>query len=106
MLNAALSMMQSLAAGIASNLPALIPAALSILTEISAGPVSYTHLDVYKRQQIHGGDHGKPKQHPYGEHGEHIHIYVWQQGEKRPKRTVRNVNAEERIVYKDILGDD
>ena len=56
--------------------------------------------------QIHGGDHGKPKQHPYGEHGEHIHIYVWQQGEKRPKRTVRNVNAEERIVYKDILGDD
>lgn len=56
--------------------------------------------------QIHGGDHGKPKQHPYGEHGEHIHIYVWQQGEKRPKRTVRNANAEERIVYKDILGDD
>lgn len=56
--------------------------------------------------QIHGGDHGKPKQHPYGEHGEHIHIYVWQQGEKRPKRTVRNANAEEKIIYKDILGGD
>ena len=25
--------------------------------------------------QIHGGDHGHPKQHPFGKHGEHLHDY-------------------------------
>lgn len=56
------------------------------------------------KAQIHGGGHGRPKLHPYGEHGEHIHDYRWVQGSKIPERTTRNASAEELIAHSDILG--
>ena len=30
-----------------------------------------------KYKEIHTTNHGKPKAHPFGEHGEHGHIYQW-----------------------------
>lgn len=53
--------------------------------------------------QVHGGDHGHPKQHPFGTHGEHVHDYVWGT-EKRPEQPGREATAEERMHHKDILG--
>lgn len=55
--------------------------------------------------QIHGGDHGHPKQHPFGQHGEHVHDYTWT-GQDKPDRPGREATAEERIWHKDILGGD
>jgi len=55
--------------------------------------------------QIHGGDHGHPKQHPFGKHGEHIHDYTWT-AQAKPERPGREATAEERIWHKDILGGD
>lgn len=56
------------------------------------------------KMQIHGGDHGQPKRHPYGRHGEHIHDYTWRPGQDKPNRPARDALAEERIWHKDILG--
>ena len=36
----------------------------NINKNIQIGPVSYTHLDVYKRQQQHRGDFGTASHHP------------------------------------------
>lgn len=54
--------------------------------------------------QIHGGDHGHPKQHPYGRHGEHIHEYIWNEESKKPERTTREATDKERKQHADILG--
>lgn len=55
-------------------------------------------------KQIHGGNHGHPKQHPFGIHGEHVHDYVWHDGADKPDRTTREATEEERIRHKNILG--
>lgn len=52
--------------------------------------------------QIHSGNHGKPKQHPYGQHGEHHHYYIWKDN-KQPLRTVDELTDNERKEHKDIL---
>lgn len=57
-------------------------------------------------KQIHGGNHGHPKRHPYGYHGEHAHDYVWNPGSKNPDRTDREASEAERIQHSDILGGD
>ena len=33
--------------------------------------------DGWKVSEIHTSDHGNPKHHSYGSHGEHIHYYEW-----------------------------
>lgn len=53
--------------------------------------------------QIHGGDHGHPKQHPFGKHGEHLHDYIWS-GQGKPEQPGREATEDERIQHKDILG--
>ena len=57
-------------------------------------------------QQIHGGDHGQPKHHPFGKHGEHIHDYTWPQDGGKPDKPARDPTREDRIKHKDILGGD
>lgn len=59
------------------------------------------------RMQIHGGDHGKRQNHPFGKRGEHVHEYDWPADSKHPIRTVREATEQERIQHADILeGDD
>lgn len=55
------------------------------------------------KTQIHSGDHCKPKHHPYGKHGEHLHNYVWKDGERTPTRTVEELTNKERKEHSDIL---
>ena len=53
-------------------------------------------------KQIHPTDHGNPKQHPYGENGEHTHTYKWKDGTLEERR-IRNITDSERKVNGDIL---
>ena len=62
--------------------------------------------DGLMKTQIHGGNHGNKKRHPYGYHGEHAHDYVWNPGSKNPDRTDREASETERIQHSDILGGD
>ncbi|MEG0854833.1 MAG: phage minor capsid protein, partial [Angelakisella sp.] len=52
--------------------------------------------------QINSGSHGNPKKHPYGEHGEHGHDILWQDG-KIVSRMPRELTVEERKEHADIL---
>lgn len=59
--------------------------------------------DAVIKQQIHGGNHGQPKNHPFGKHGEHIHDYTWYPDREKPDRPAREVSDAERIANADIL---
>ena len=52
---------------------------------------------------IHGGDHGLPKFHQYGNYGEHVHEFIWIPGEKHPREITRELTDLERIQYADII---
>ncbi|KEH97205.1 phage minor head protein [Clostridium botulinum] len=54
-------------------------------------------------KQIHSGHHNRPKQHPYGKHGEHIHIYKWDKEGKMISREVKELTEKERRQHRDIL---
>ena len=56
-----------------------------------------------KRLEINTDDHGNPKMHPYGEKGEHIHHYAWNEEGTLRKKTVRELTENERKENRDIL---
>lgn len=60
--------------------------------------------DAVIKQQIHGGNHGQPKKHPFGNRGEHVHDYTWYPDREKPDRPARNASDAERIAHADILG--
>lgn len=53
-------------------------------------------------RQTHSGPHKNPKQHPYGNNGEHAHDYKWENG-KIVERTTRALTDDERKESGDIL---
>ena len=53
--------------------------------------------------QIHSGHHDRPDKHPYGENGEHKHIYTWHKDKPKPDRTSEELNDEDRHQNKDII---
>lgn len=59
--------------------------------------------DGMKEHDIHTTDHGHPKQHPYGEHGEHVEIYEWNEDGSLRSITRRELTDEERKENGDIL---
>ena len=38
---------------------------------------AFYNKDGWNSMEIHVTDHNRPKWHPYGGHGEHIHYYTW-----------------------------
>lgn len=57
-------------------------------------------------KQIHAGNHGHPKQHSFGTHGEHAHDVYWDKNGKS-HRPARELTNQERRENADILkGDD
>ena len=54
-------------------------------------------------RQVHTGHHGKPKLHPYGQHGEHGHDFIRDETGKIIDRTTRELTDEERKENSDIL---
>lgn len=53
-------------------------------------------------RQVSNGPHSNPKQHPYGEKGEHAHDILWEDG-KIVGRPVRELTDDERKENADIL---
>lgn len=53
--------------------------------------------------QIHSAGHHKPKQHPFGIHGEHHHYYTWTDGQEHPNRTTDELTDQERKEHGDLL---
>jgi hypothetical protein len=59
--------------------------------------------DGRQTKQITNNNHGHPKSHPYGTHGEHAHDYEWDNGSKIPRRNTRELTDEERREAGDML---
>ena len=54
-------------------------------------------------KQISNNDHGKPKAHPYGSHGEHAHDYLYDEKGNLTGRPMRELEDFERKENGDIL---
>lgn len=64
---------------------------------------NYYDADGRQTKQISNNNHGNPKQHPYGEHGEHAHDYIYGEDGKLKERPMRELTAQERKENNDIL---
>lgn len=64
---------------------------------------SFYGEDGTKVKDIHTDDHGYPKQHEYGAHGEHAHDYEWDADGRLKNKTTREISQEERERSGDIL---
>ena len=77
------------------------------ITEIvrGKGGIERNYYDENGRQykQIANNDHGNPKQHPFGKHGEHAHDYVYSASGKLLNRPARELTDAERKEMEDIL---
>lgn len=73
-------------------------------SKTSKGSINRTLYDADGKmvKQINPNNHGNPKQHPYGENGEHAHDIIWQDG-KIIGRPARNLTEKERKEHSDIL---
>lgn len=68
------------------------------------GGIERNYYDGDGRQikQISNNNHGKPKQHSYGIHGEHAHDYTYDK-DGRVRRSIRELTDDERKENGDIL---
>ena len=64
---------------------------------------NYYGSDGKQTKQISNNDHGHPKAHDYGEHGEHAHDYIYDDSGELLDRLSRELNDEERKENGDIL---
>ena len=64
---------------------------------------SFYNANGMKSMDIHTTDHGYPKQHPYGQHGEHAHDYEWDTNGRLKNKTTRELTDDERERNGDIL---
>ncbi len=64
---------------------------------------NYYGPDRKEFKQISNNDHGKPKQHPFGKHGEHAHDYIYDEDGNLIGRPIRELTDEERKENADIL---
>lgn len=64
---------------------------------------NYYGNDKMQSKQICNNDHGHPKQHPFGKHGEHAHDYKYDANGKLLSRDARELTDEERKENSDIL---
>lgn len=69
------------------------------------GGIDRNYYDESGRQakQISNNNHGHPKQHNYGEHGEHAHDYIYDKTGKLIGRPIRELSDKERKENGDIL---
>lgn len=65
---------------------------------------SFYDKNGWKTMEIHTDNHGNPKKHPYGKHGEHIHYYEWDyETGNLPKKRVDDIPDNVRKENEDIL---
>lgn len=73
--------------------------------ESSKGGIERNYYNSSGKQfkQISNNDHGNPKLHAYGKHGEHVHDYIYDDDGKLIDRPMRALTKEERSENDDIL---
>lgn len=64
---------------------------------------NYYGPDGKQEKQISNNDHGNPKLHSFGKHGEHAHDYIYASDGKLKGRPMRELTDEERKENEDIL---
>lgn len=64
---------------------------------------NYYDKDGKQSKQISNHNHGNPKQHDYGDNGEHAHDYIYDKDGNLVDRTTRELSDEERKENDDIL---
>lgn len=64
---------------------------------------NYYGPDGRQQKQISNNNHGNPKLHPFGKHGEHAHDYIYAEDGRLKGRPVRELTDEERKENEDIL---
>ena len=64
---------------------------------------SYYDENGIKIRDVHTTDHGNPKKHPYGVHGEHAHDYAWNDDGSMNSKIDRPLTDLERKENEDIL---
>lgn len=69
------------------------------------GGIDRNYYDEIGRQvkQVSNHDHGQPEKHPFGEHGEHAHDYIYDDSGKLVSRKPRDLDEKERKENGDIL---
>lgn len=69
------------------------------------GGIDRNYYDKLGKQskQISNNNHGHPKSHDYGEHGEHAHDYIYDDNGELMDRPIRELTDEERKENSDIL---
>lgn len=64
---------------------------------------THYNSDGKKDWELHTSDHGNPKMHPFGEHGEHVHEFSWHDDGRLRSKQPRELTALEKKAYEDIL---
>ena len=64
---------------------------------------NYYGNDGRQIKQVSNNNHGKPKVHPFGKHGEHAHDYTYDENGNLIRHEARDLNVEEREENSDIL---
>ena len=69
------------------------------------GGIDRNYYDENGKQtkQISNHNHGNPKHHDYGKHGEHAHDYIYDENGNLVDRTIRELSDKERKENDDIL---
>jgi hypothetical protein len=73
----------------------------NVITQVNSakGGISRNYYDSDGRweKQITNNNHGNPKYHPFGSHGEHAHDIIWEDGKivGRPKRELTEAERKE-----------
>lgn len=80
------------------------PSGITQVTRKNGG-IDRNYYDETGRQttQISNHNHGQPGKHPYGEHGEHAHDYIYDGEGKLKARPARNLTEKERKENGDFL---
>lgn len=73
--------------------------------ENAKGGIDRNYLNSKGKQfkQISNHDHGNPREHPFGKHGEHAHDYIYDEDGNLVARPIRELNDDERKENADIL---
>ena len=85
-----------------SKLPRILSQIMFEMTERSMYAVFYDE-DGWKAKDIHLSNHGNPKHHSFGEHGEHIDLYEWNEDGSVKRIERRELTDDERKENEDIL---
>ena len=64
---------------------------------------NYYNADGRQSKQVSNHDHGNPKQHNFGKHGEHAHDYIYDENGNFIDKTIRPLSEDERKENGDIL---